>query len=67
METLRTKVNKNTPEFRENYEFNKTLKEELVSHLTKVSEGGGEKSVKRHRSRLILSSWRPELIAVQSS
>ena len=51
METLRTKVNKNTPEFRENYEFNKTLKEELVSHLTKVSEGGGEKSVKRHRSR----------------
>ena len=51
METLRTKVNKNTPEFRENYEFNKTLKDELVSHLTKVSEGGGEKSVKRHRSR----------------
>ena len=51
METLRSKVNKNTPEFRENYEFNKTLKEELVSHLTKVSEGGGEKSVKRHRSR----------------
>ena len=51
MEKIVSKIDKNTDDYRENYNFNKSLQQELVSHLTKVCEGGGEKSVQRHLSR----------------
>ncbi len=51
MEKIHSKINKTSDEFIENYNFNKGLQEKLVGHLTKVCEGGGEKSVDRHLKR----------------
>lgn len=51
MDSLESKVDVHSSEFKNNYEFNLNLSKELKSKIDHAKNGGGEKSVSRHRSR----------------
>ncbi|MGQ9425154.1 carboxyl transferase domain-containing protein [Gilvimarinus sp. F26214L] len=51
MTILRTKVQTNSPEFRERDEFHRGLMNELREQLGKIHKGGGDAAQERHRSK----------------
>jgi len=51
MDILKTNVDPTSSEFTENQKYHLSLREELITKLTKVSEGGGAKYVEKHRKR----------------
>ncbi len=51
MDSLTSSLNTSSPDYKGNEEKNKKLAEELKTILNKIKEGGGEKSVAKHRSR----------------
>lgn len=51
MDIIGSQVDTNSNEFLENSEHHFLLKDELISNLEEVMQGGGEKSVAKHRSR----------------
>ena len=51
MEILKTKIDSNSPTFRENAEVNRRLVAELREQIAQVKAGGGAEAVARHRSR----------------
>ncbi len=51
MQRIVSKVDKATPEYIENFNHFSSLKDDLLSRLSKVHQGGGESSVSRHRKR----------------
>ncbi|MEE2744107.1 MAG: carboxyl transferase domain-containing protein [Bdellovibrionota bacterium] len=51
MDILHSHVDCSSPIFKENEAFHLSLKEDLLGKLEHVKQGGGEKSVERHRKR----------------
>lgn len=51
MEILPTKINPDSPQFKENYRHNRALADELNRRLALVREGGGEKYRERHEAQ----------------
>lgn len=51
MESLPSTINPQSPEFKSNAEYNRTLAKELKDKLAFVREGGGEKYRKRHEEQ----------------
>jgi len=51
MQPLASHIDVNSEDFKKNAEFNRGLAQELKSKIEKVRQGGGEDSVKKHKSR----------------
>ncbi|MFX0093910.1 MAG: carboxyl transferase domain-containing protein, partial [Candidatus Hodarchaeota archaeon] len=51
MDAIPTKINRDNPDFKANYEYNTGLVQELNKILTVTHGGGGEANIKRHTSR----------------
>ena len=51
MDILSSSINKSSKEFQENLQHNNLLREELLSLIAKIKEGGGANAVQLHRER----------------
>ena len=51
MDGLPSYIDKNSQEFKENYRYHDTLRDELNTLVSRIKKGGGEKSVARHKKR----------------
>ena len=51
MDVLPSTVKTNDAEFRSNREYHSALTARLKEHLQQAKQGGGEKTVQRHRER----------------
>ncbi|MCP4913038.1 MAG: methylcrotonoyl-CoA carboxylase [Oligoflexia bacterium] len=51
MDSIKSKIDTKSTDFQSNFEFNQQIVNDLNERLNRVRQGGGEKSVARHRSR----------------
>lgn len=51
MDSIKSKIDTKSSDFQSNLEFNQQIVNDLNERLNRVRQGGGEKSVARHRSR----------------
>lgn len=51
MEVFNSSINSNSPDFKENFDFNQKIVQELQKKIKVAKQGGDEESVQKHRNR----------------